>query len=228
MALCPQHTFQVLTKRPERMLKYGHPDAVDAAIVKLLGETSRRAEFQWPLPNVWLGVSAENQETADERIPLLLQTPAAKRFVSYEPALGLVDLARYMFDRCMNCDALLKPAPNGREIGMDAALPCGCKYCWHCADNRGRHEDHDEDPPHGTDKLDWVIVGGESGPDARPFDAQWALNVIAQCKAAGVACFVKQLGADPLMPLGASEPRDRKGGNWDEWPADLRVREFPL
>ncbi len=84
--------------------------------------------------------------------------------------------------------------------------------------------------------IDWVIVGGESGPDARPFDTQWARNVIAQCKAAGVPCFVKQLGAKPMYPPETilHPPRsriftlkDKKGGDWEEWPMDLRVRQFP-
>lgn len=147
-----------------------------------------RPEFQWPLPNVWLGVSVEDQATADERIPLLLRTPAAVRFVSYEPALGPVNLLRYM------------SVPLA-EIDNPGAM------------------------------LDWVIVGGESGPGARPFDIQWARNTVAQCKAAGVACFVKQVGSVP-MERGERwryEPKlkDRKGGDWEEWPEDLRVREFP-
>ena len=90
-------------------------------------------------------------------------------------------------------------------------------------------------PRHGT-KLDWIIVGGESGPGARPFDVEWARNTIAQCKAAGVACFVKQLGSDPfriIQPIGGAPVKvglhigGSKGGNWDEWPLDLRVRQFP-
>jgi protein gp37 len=84
--------------------------------------------------------------------------------------------------------------------------------------------------------IDWVIVGGESGPGARPFDVQWARNIIAQCKAAGVACFVKQLGAKPFLSREADgvfcpdyeyRLRNRKGGDWDEWAEDLRVRQFP-
>jgi protein gp37 len=79
--------------------------------------------------------------------------------------------------------------------------------------------------------LDWIIVGGESGPGARPFDIQWARNTIAQCEAAGVACFVKQVGSRPVEhgERWRYEPKisDRKGGDIEEWPADLRVREFP-
>jgi protein gp37 len=265
MALCPQHTFQVLTKRPKRMLEWferGGPRksdipqfdfagcAVNTFARRLLIDRKELPEdefteennpwierlpwlhasgpmLMWPLSNVWLGVSVEDQKTADERIPLLLQTPAAVRFVSYEPALGPVDFSRFIFPRCMNCDALLQPARGGREIGIDASLPCGCKYCWHCADNRGRHEDHDSLPPHGSPIVDWIIVGGESGPGARPFDIAWARKTIAQCKATGTACFVKQLGAHVVQDGERRKKADKKGGDMHEWPHDVRVRQFP-
>ncbi len=174
MGASQRHTFQILTKRPRRMLE-------------LISEGKCEGFPGWPLPNVWLGVSVENQATADERIPLLLQTPAAVRFVSYEPALGPVDFSEYLnVDRCPGC--------------------------------RG---------------IDWIIVGGESGPGARPFDIAWARNTVAQCKAAGVACFVKQLGALPVDSFYSEDAPaplrliDRKGGDMAEWPVDLRVREFP-
>jgi hypothetical protein len=88
----------------------------------------------------------------------------------------------------------------------------------------------------GHGKVNWVIVGGESGPGARPFETDWARSVIAQCKASGTACFVKQLGANPLLPIKTilhppqrrtMKLKHRKGGLMDEWPADLRIREFP-
>jgi protein gp37 len=103
MALCPQHTFQVLTKRPERMLAYCN--TANISVFGALGQaiteraSTLRQEFRaysWPLPNVWLGVSVEDQATADERIPLLLETTAAVRFVSAEPLLGPIDLSAYM------------------------------------------------------------------------------------------------------------------------------------
>jgi protein gp37 len=115
----------------------------------------------WPLPNVWLGVSVENQHFADERIPLLLQTPAAVRFISAEPLLGPVDLGRWT----TGCRS---------AAGHDDCVACGM----------GKR----------LDGLDWVIVGGESGPGSRPFDLAWARSIVQQCRAAGVACFVKQLG----------------------------------
>lgn len=216
MALAPQHTFQVLTKRAERMRDYftrqdrhgfSRKSNINGAIWSQLG-TTRGSKIKhggnWqtelPVPNVWLGVSVENQQFADERIPLLLQTPAAVRFISAEPLLGPVDLhgARY------------ETAPGRFQGAVSSWKPA----------------------------LDWVIVGGESGTAARPFGIAWARSIIAQCRATGVACFVKQVGrrpfvADPETDWGVGAPdgtfgiRDSHGGDWDEWPADLRVREFP-
>lgn len=191
------HTFQILTKRPAQMLK------IVAEMPHYVGEhfngDSALANETWPLPNVWLGVSVEDQKTADERIPLLLQTPAAVRFVSYEPALGPVDFGMYLSRTNM-------PGLN---------LMPGFR-----------------DPLPG---IDWLIIGGESGPRARPFDIDWARSAIAQCKAGGVACFVKQLGSYPVLdprydrslPGWTRKLQDRKGGDMAEWPEDLRVREFP-
>lgn len=187
MAEAQKQNFQILTKRPARMIEI--VNAIQNRVA-MAWEVFDGGRFTWPLPNVWLGISCEDQKTADERIPLLLQTPAALRFVSYEPALGPVDFAKWM---------------RLRNFG---------------------------DPP-WKDGINWIIVGGESGPGARPFDIQWARNTIRQCKAAGVACFVKQLGAKPTYPPRPDcEPVemmlfDRKGGDMAEWPADLRVREFP-
>lgn len=197
MALCPQHTFQVLTKRPTRMLNWMCTS--DCSLRK--AEVWRRIQQNrdwvfashlqgdwWPLKNVWLGVSVEDQETADERIPLLLQTPAAVRFVSYEPALGPVDFNRF-FDEGLECNYCrqwrgtegdAKPDGNEEDPGFL------CPRCGEAAAHLPLNE-----------HLDWVIVGGESGSGARPFDIAWARNTIAQCKDAGVACFVKQLGAKP-------------------------------
>lgn len=149
MALCPEHTFQVLTKRPERMLDY------------MSAIANRGGTF--PLPNVWLGTSAEDQAAADERIPLLLQTPAAVRFVSLEPLLGPIKLA-------------------------DAIMP------W-VFDELRRRIINDKQPHPRDGKLDWVIVGGESGPNARPMHPEWARDIRDQCAAAGLPYFFKQWGA---------------------------------
>ena len=200
MQKAKQHTFQVLTKRPKRMLEW-------------CGKIIRqRGDSEWFLPNVWLGVSVEDQKTADERIPLLLQTPAAVRFVSAEPLLGPMELKEFI---------------NDGWLGHESGGPQG----WI------------NDP-----LLDWVIVGGESGPKARPMLLEWARKIVADCTAAGVAVFVKQLGAAPVderkdvkcysqRKTGTGEHfvyidthlllKDRKGGDMAEWPMDLRVRDFP-
>lgn len=139
MALAKRHTFQILTKRPDRMKAF------------MTGAFYQNA---WdiphpPLPNVWLGVSVEDQRRADERIPLLLETPAAVRFVSAEPLLGPVDLYGWI----------------NAVIGK-------------------------------TPRLDWVILGGESGPEHRPMQVEWAEDIARDC--AGIALFVKQdSGARP-------------------------------
>lgn len=153
-----------------------------------------------PWPNVWLGTTCEDQAHADLRIPELLKVPAAVRFVSYEPALGPVDFTRVrMASGLVAIDVL-------RGLGPSNIVP------------RGR-----------TGALDWIIVGGESGPGARIFDVAWARDTVAACRAAGVAVFVKQLGAVPRDVAAREdwEMQDRKGGDWSEWPDGLRVREFP-
>lgn len=166
----------------------------------------------WP-SNVWLGVTAEDQQRADERIPILLSLPARVRFVSYEPALGPVELDRVLMI---------------------------CKH-WQSADALPHAPWHPPYPKHFYKKqalvgaswklgLHWVIVGGESGPGARPFDLMWARSMVEQCLVGGVAAFVKQLGADPIDGTAGCSVvlRDRrKGGDPEEWPPELRVREFP-
>ncbi len=235
MALAPRHTFQILTKRAERMRAY--MSALDRAI-RLPTETFARWRSEaeqilndrqdlttvvtstWPLPNVWLGVSAEDQQRADERIPLLLQTPAAVRFVSAEPLLGSID-----FNRIQLPDAYLQM--NGYAGVLPAKADVDAEW---------------DDFKYWQRKaltLDWVIVGGESGPGARPCDVRWILSIVEQCAQARVSCFVKQVGpwlravgdkpAGPGFTPWTSDKRmrDRKGGDPSEWPEDLRVREFP-
>ncbi len=200
-----RHTFQILTKRPERMLEFYRWN--------YRSMDPREAEADWLGcgPNIWLGVSCEDQQRADERIPLLLQTPAAVRFISAEPLLGPISLV------------------------------------------------------HG---VDWVIVGGESGPKARPCESAWIGRLVGQCVYADVPCFVKQVGAHVIVrndSLATDRPaayddlwpeppegwddgtngnidrtddgyqgapiriflKDSHGGDPSEWPADLRLREFP-
>ena len=110
MALTPQHTYQVLTKRPERMNQYMmwikdfwyREEKREDEILFASMEVAEKYKYMenppalWPLPNVWLGATAENQEQADKRIPILLDTPAALRFVSIEPMLSHIDLTKYL------------------------------------------------------------------------------------------------------------------------------------
>jgi protein gp37 len=188
MALCPQHTFQVLTKRPERMRDYlcrreesgpaWRRHAVWNAMASI-DEGLGMPEPQWPLPNVWLGVSVENQAAADERIPLLLKTPAAVRFVSAEPLLGAVDMTLAV-DGC--------PMRGRIEVGTYDTL---AGSWWPALGNAdAEYRGRQEELPH----LDWVICGGESGPGARPMHPDWARSLRDQCKAASVPFFFKQWG----------------------------------
>lgn len=238
MAAASQHTFQVLTKRPERAAAFFawlREEAADlaGAVGELppsgsampsacamfvgrdlsppmlaedaLGAVGWRAAMRapWPLPNVQILVSVHDQASADLRIPVLLTLPAAVRGVSYEPAIGPVDLRLEWLAPFVDVTPSLERTP----------------------------------------RLDWVIVGGESGPGARPFDLAWARSVVRQCRAAHTPCFVKQLGAyavssdvvdDVILRHGAM-PRDRRwvrtnhrsGADSAEWPEDLRVRELP-
>ena len=160
MALAPQHTFQVLTKRPARARDYMLAVGRCRSWLYESPPVAANPSVRWrmPLPNVWLGTSVEDQATADARIPHLLATPAAVRFLSCEPLLGPVtpDLTR----------------------------------------------------------IHWVIVGGESGPGARPMHPDWARGLRDQCEVAGVAFFMKQMSG----PRKASMP---------PIPDDLMVREFP-
>ena len=194
MALAPQHTFQVLTKRPERMRAYfarltssqvgrEHetciaPELLDDAAAAVLGTHGNALdETPWPLPNVWLGVSVEDQARADERIPLLLETPAAVRWISAEPLLGPVDLSEIQVH---GGDSVIYPL----------------QWTTDCVDLHGN--DHPDVPP-----IDWVVAGGESGPGARPMHPDWARQLRDQCAAAGVPFLFKQWGdwaPDPVPP----------------------------
>lgn len=187
MALCPQHTFQVLTKRPERMREYVKTlPARSGAVGKwaawhwgaqdpdLLYDQVAYAVFS-SLPNVWLGVSVEDQRRADERIPILLDTPAAIRWVSAEPLLGELRLSGASEDRKRTWDWL---------TGMNGIM----------------HPDG-PDFDYGS-KLDWVVAGGESGP----MHPDWARALRDQCASAGVPFMFKQWGE--WVPRRAAEHAD--------------------
>lgn len=205
MALCPRHTFQVLTKRSKRMRAYlttlaEEPERLGCHVNPRDRETVTKVLHQTPLANVWLGVSCEDQARADERIPDLLATPAALRFISAEPLLGRIDLN----DIANDGDTYIN-AVTGHSAD-ECQAPVTAEH-WRS----------------GIPRLDWVIVGGESGPGARPMELTWARSLVAQCRAASVACFVKQLGSATGFNL-----NNRKGGDPAEWPRDLRVREMPV
>lgn len=187
MAATPQHTYQILTKRPERMARIltdectcggGHVPGVHFRSTMEWAATAHSPTYvpglksgqfnstSWPLPNVWIGTSIESDDHV-KRADALRATPAAVRFISAEPLLG--------------------PLPSLDLTG-----------------------------------IDWLIAGGESGPGSRPMDLEWVRDLIGRCRESGTAPFVKQLGA-----LQTSGPKDKKGGDWSTWPADLRVREYP-
>ncbi len=202
MALCPQHTFLVLTKRPERMMNYmcaelthckfptfPHEKTIERytrgqeigmhlrgcgsdMLWSTKAERERKSDIgcamqfsgeHWPLPNVYLGVTAENQDLYDQRVQYLRQIPAVVRFISYEPALGPL--------------VMRKKAADEKEIIQAAFM--------------GLLDDYSRPVEKG---IDWVICGGESGPGARPMHPDWVRGLRNQCVAAGVPFFFKQWG----------------------------------
>lgn len=202
MAVTPQHTYQILTKRHGRMRSLLDGDLYDLMVGVLSGyddrgRFARPLGLTWPLLNVWIGGSAEDQHRADLRIPALLDTPAAVRFVSAEPLLGPIDM-RQWFETPLVCGC--GGEPGGSTFGCSSA----------CMQRE-------------SSGLDWLIWGGESGAGARRMDLHWARSLTEQCRAAGVACFGKQLGS----LWGRESGGGGKGGLPEQWPADLRVREFP-
>lgn len=221
MALAPQHTFQLLTKRPARarsLLQRWQSNAD--------GDTHAKASWRrhdmlwcdsnvWPLPNVWLGVSTESQRWADIRIPQLLATPAAVRFISAEPLLEPIDLDQHLYPtRCPDGCRCRRPDDGDR-------YECACGGA--CADWSPRAA------------LDWVIVGGESGPNARPMELHWAQEIRDQCTESGVAFLFKQWGewapdystSDPILDhpmrrVGKKHAgRQLDGREWNEYPAGV-------
>lgn len=177
----PHLTYQVLTKRPER-------------VAGLLP-----ADWGEGYPNVWLGVSVESPAYT-WRINRLLEIPAATRFLSIEPLLQGLSLRAWppFFADAVNAVAAV--------FEVEPSLLC--------VDRRA---------------IDWVIVGGESGPGARPCNLQWVRRIVAECQAALVPVYVKQLGRLPVdgpdeFDVELSDP---KGGDIEEFPEELRVRQFP-
>jgi len=200
MALAPQHTFQILTKRPERMRNYLSRDWASRARQALSNLTvpvgrsiardgrellSRYGSAHFgapcPLPNVWLGVSAEDQRRADERVPLLIDTPAAVRWISAEPLLGPID---FRFFR--------QPNMGGGPWWFDALNRKRAGWFADEAATVPTDDPSDHDPY--VPRLDWIVVGGESGHGARPMHPEWARSIRDQCAVAGVPFLFKQWG----------------------------------
>lgn len=221
MALRPDLIFQVLTKRAERMVEYLTRRSLIPGgtmmgglqpwktpcddVYRIVRKTKPDAELLWPLPNVWLGVSVEDQARAAERIPHLLRCPATVRWLSCEPLLGPLDLDQ---PRCEKHD---------REFArVDEHYG---EICTECAADGGTGE-----MPHGMwldgcaienkSGIGWVVAGGESGRYARPPHPDWFRSLRDQCEAAGVPFFMKQMGGLRKSHMPAI-------------PMDLAILEFP-
>jgi len=172
-----QHTFQILTKRPERMLEFMERENSVLGIAK----------------NIWLGVSVENQKTADERIPELLRIPTVVRWISAEPLLGEIDLTKYLF--------------------------------------KDRRFDENK---RGWGNIDWVVVGGESGPKARECNLKWIEFIVDTCHFNNVPVFVKQLGSKPYwtgkdfyVPTVKAAGIQGKNNTIENFPTTVAFREYP-
>lgn len=176
------HEFQCLTKRVERMVEWFKTASARIHYWEDLDENHKRLVEE----HIWIGISVEDQKTADARIPLLLQVPARTRWLSIEPQIGSVNLEPW-----------LRRAFEAQEKA-----------------------------------IHWVVIGGESGTGARPFDVGWASDLVDVCKRFGVAAFVKQMGHNPIFRY---EERDKhphlrftgKGSDPAEWPKNIRVQEYP-
>lgn len=189
-------------------------------LTKRIGNAKDMLPDDWGdgYPNVWLGATIVNQEEADRDIAKLLQTPARVRFLSMEPILGPVDLTAVA-----NTYSLAEGQPSLNVLGGYAWCVQGADYVDTCS--IGAH-------------VDWVIVGGESGPKARDTDITWIKSIVSQCRAAKTPVFCKQLGAKVVWSQpddGIAEPPfwgrlsfiDKKAGDPEEWAPELRIREFP-
>ena len=207
-ALTPQHSHQILTKRSARMRAYlSARKATPPIMVPIgdgtLGQHPFNNELKAP-PNIWLGVSVEDQQRADERIPDLLATPAAVRFISAEPLLGPIDL---------------EIAWKG-ESALEGECWGDCAWCanghppmHNCAANLQSEAVWVK----GRSGLDWVIVGGESGPGARSMHPDWARSLRDQCAAAGVPMLFKQWGEWREWDDGAGNPEPEEVENDTEY-----------
>lgn len=245
MAQTPQHTYQILTKRPEVALLWFNTifglESAEKVVARVASHLSgviwdsrgnapenyytcpkpltRKARLNrkpwpgWPLPNVWIGVPAEDQQRADERIPILLQIPAAKRFVSIEPMLGPVDVGEYLGLRASPCEACgsteeqvvnarrvlnyvrrLESMPPDEVLAAEESIRKNNSTCRKCGERF-----------HTEKFIGWVICGGETGPGARPMHPQWARSLRDQCIEAEAPFFFKSWGEWGMRNGGGEE-----------------------
>ncbi|MBD2499881.1 DUF5131 family protein [Anabaena azotica] len=219
MCIAHWHTYQILTKRADRLPKYFTLESasrVSRLAHQLLKDGVAGKERQdyvnkrciitninefWPRHNIWIGVSVEDQKSNDERIPYLLETPAAVRFLSCEPLLEWIKLT--LSAKILNPDT---------------------PHLWSKEDDSGTI----------TREINWVIVGGESGSNARNTYIDHLRSVVHQCQEANIKVLVKQVGAKPVAHwdkeneiLTMHRISDRKGGILEEFPPDLQIRQFP-
>lgn len=199
MTVATQHTFQILTKRADRMKAYVQSLRDQPRFLRLNEHEQVWAPYEGGVPkNIWLGVSVEDQTRADERIPALLDTPAAIRWISAEPLLGRVDLGGIQAPRYVDED-------HDTDWKFDC-LGTGDMYWYDCGDGFSETGDG-PDRPHA---IDWVVVGGESGTGARPMHVQWARQLRDQCAAADVPFLFKQWGAwAPVCAIDVNALNDR-------------------
>lgn len=213
MAVGERHTYMILTKREDRMKDTLNDglfwEAVDQAV---RWDYILADDLPSPLPNVWVGVSVENQYWANRRIPKLLSTRAAVRFVSVEPLLKPVDLTDIDYTGHLRETMYEYATWRGLDAEEVAATVPGAQATLNCLSG-----DWFDGWDSGSDgnRLDWAIVGGESGPGARRMDLDWTRRIVQDCAAASVPCFVKQLGGTNRQPP------------FESWPEDLKVRQFP-
>ena len=189
MQTASQHVFQVLTKRPERMRTW-----IEWFSTQWLDRGAYPAQYG----HVWLGVSAEDQPTFDERVPLLLQTLAAKRFVSLEPMLGPINARRIRLTPPKRPEGAIRPIADWDEIDPlehTAINELGIQY-------------------RIKSGIDWVVAGCESGPNRRNADIEWFRSIRDQCVSAATPFFLKQIylaGKKISLPL-------LDGKKWDQIP----------
>lgn len=232
ISLCPQHCFQLLTKRANRAAKYFKVmysgkrklgDAlrqmgIDSFVHRLMiagafgakgGEEETYNPPYQPFPNLHIGVTCENQKTRDERVPILLEIPAAVRFISCEPLLSFMCLNKYFWRPIIETS---HNDPLGEVVGHEPM----------------------------KNKPDWVIVGCESGSNRRPCKIEWVRSIVEQCKAAGVKIFIKQLemwgpnrkhlyetAQQAKLHLGEIKMKSFVTHELKDFPKDSQVRQYP-